>query len=115
MFTMDWLAGQAAFIYAFNKPAVIVDKIVEAVVDVVVPGRGAGESNWFWRNLRSFERDGDRIAKELDIRAELRNWDREFPFFHHEMIVRYAAGFLASAVAVAAWGQLRSLFSSKRR
>ena len=25
--------------------------------------------------LRSLERDSDRIAKELDIRAELRNWD----------------------------------------
>ena len=69
----------------------------------------------FWRNLRSLERDGDRISKELDIRAELRNWDGEFPYFHHELIVRYAAGFMASAVAVAAWGQLRSLFSSKRR
>ncbi len=54
------------------------------------------------------------VSKELDIRGELRNWDREFPFFHHELIVRYAAGFLASAVAVAAFGQVRSLFSSKR-
>ena len=39
----------------------------------------------------------------------------EFPFFHHELIVRYAAGFLASAVAVAAFGQVRSLFSSSKR
>jgi len=65
--------------------------------------------------VRSLERDSDRISKELDIRAELRNWDNEFPYFHHEMIVRYVCGFLASAVAVAAWGQLRSLFSTKRR
>jgi len=42
------------------KPAVIVDKLIEAVVDVLVPGKGAGESNWFWRNLRSLERDSDR-------------------------------------------------------
>ena len=69
----------------------------------------------FWRNLRSLERDSDRISKELDIRAELRNWDREFPFFHHEMIVRYAAGFLASAVAVTAFGQVKALFSSSKR
>ena len=55
------------------------------------------------------------VSKELDIRQELRNWDREFPFFHHELIVRYAAGFLASAVAVAAFGQVRSLFSSSKR
>lgn len=69
----------------------------------------------FWRNLRSLERDSDRISKELDIRAELRNWDREFPFFHHEMIVRYAAGFLASAVAVTAFSQIKALFSSSKR
>lgn len=69
----------------------------------------------FWRNLRSLERDSDRISKELDIRAELRNWDREFPFFHHEMIVRYAAGFLASAVAVTTFGQIKALFSSSKR
>ena len=82
-----------------------------------MPGRGAGESNWFWRNVRSLERSNDRISKELDIRAELRNWDGEFPYFHHEMIVRYAAGFVASAVAVGVWGQLRSLFgtTTKRR
>jgi len=117
MISLDWICGQCAFIYAFNKikPAVIVDKLIEALVDVIVPGKGAGESNWFWRNLRSLERDSDRISKELDIRQELRNWDREFPFFHHELIVRYAAGFLASAVAVAAFGQVRSLFSSSKR
>ncbi|KAL7441331.1 hypothetical protein ACHAXH_005789 [Discostella pseudostelligera] len=117
MFTMDWMCGQIAFIYAFNKikPAVIVDKIIEAAVDVLVPGRGAGEGNWFWRNIRSLERDSDKISKELDIRADLRNWDREFPYFHHELIIRYFAGFLASAVAVAAWGQLRSLFSSTKK
>jgi len=114
---MDWLSGQIAFIYAFNKiqPAVIVDKIIEAAVDILVPGRGAGESNWFWRNVRSIERDSDRISKELDIRGELRNWDREFPYFHHELIVRYFAGFVASAVAVAAIGHLRSLFSTSKR
>ena len=67
--------------------------------------------------MRSLERDGDRISKELDIRAELRGWDQEYPYFHHELIVRYAAGLLASSVAVFAWGQVRSLFGlgTKRR
>ncbi|KAL7550869.1 hypothetical protein ACHAWF_014075 [Thalassiosira exigua] len=48
MFTMDWLCGQVAFVYAFNKvrPATFVDKIIQSAVDVLVPGRGAGESNW---------------------------------------------------------------------
>jgi hypothetical protein len=75
MITSDWLCGQIAFIYAFNKvrphrkqfaamplspqpqlcrnifvlqvkPAQIVDKLVEIAVDILVPGRGAGEGNW---------------------------------------------------------------------
>ncbi|KAL3779223.1 hypothetical protein ACHAW5_009994 [Stephanodiscus triporus] len=117
MFSMDWLCGQIAFIYAFNKikPAVIVDGIIAAVVDAVVPGRGAGESTWFWRHLRSIERDTDRISRELDMRAELRRWDDEFPYFHHELIVRYVAGFMASAAAMFAWGQIRSLFVTNKR
>ena len=117
MLTMDWICGQIAFIYAFNKikPAIVVDKIIEAVVDVVVPGRGAGESTWFWRHLRSLERDGDRLSKELDIRVDLRNWDAEFPYLHHELIVRYVAGFIASAAAIFAWGQVRSLFTTNKR
>lgn len=96
------------------KPAVIVDKIVEAAVDILVPGRGAGESNWLMRNLRSLERDSDRISKELDIRADLRRWDDEFPYFHHELIVRYAAGILASAVTVMACDKMRGLLFPRR-
>ncbi|KAL7517017.1 hypothetical protein ACHAWX_001976 [Stephanocyclus meneghinianus] len=48
MISTDWLCGQIAFIYAFNKvkPAQIVDKLVEIAVDIMVPGRGAGEGNW---------------------------------------------------------------------
>ncbi len=66
-----------AFIYAFNKikPTVIVDKIIEAVVDAVVPGQGAGESTWFWCHLESFERDGARISKELGIPLSLSRAD----------------------------------------
>ena len=29
------------------KPAAIVDKIIEIALDLVVPGRGAGETNWY--------------------------------------------------------------------
>lgn len=29
------------------KPAVVVDKIIEIALDLLVPGRGAGESNWY--------------------------------------------------------------------
>eukprot|EP01082_Thalassiosira_pseudonana_P006281 g5898.t1.1.5e174189 g5898 g5898.t1 contig20:391916-392433(-) len=93
--SVDWLCGQLAFIYSFNKvkPAVIVDKLIEIAVDIIVPGRGAGESNLFMRNLRSFERDGDRISKELGtftfvlfywsryvIVNATKHWDCSFPF-----------------------------------
>ena len=76
-----------------------------------MPGRGAGESDWFRRNVRSFQK---KLDIRYDIRTELRNWDREFPYFPHEIIVRYAAGFVASAVAIAVWGQLRSLFGTTK-
>ncbi|KAL7474981.1 hypothetical protein ACHAW6_000917 [Cyclotella cf. meneghiniana] len=117
MISTDWLCGQIAFIYAFNKvkPAQIVDKLVEIAVDIMVPGRGAGEGNWFMRNIRSFERDSDKISKELDIRQELRNWDREFPYFHHELIVRYVFGFLASSLAVFVFDKLKALFFPRKR
>ncbi len=36
----------SVFFVAKIKPAVIVDKIIEAAVDILVPGRGAGEGNW---------------------------------------------------------------------
>ena len=67
------------------------------------------------RNIRSFERDSDKISKELDIRQELRNWDMEFPYFHHELIVRYAVGFMASSLAVFLFDKLRALFVPRKR
>ena len=32
--------------FAQVKPAVIVDKIIELALDLVVPGRGNGDSSW---------------------------------------------------------------------
>jgi len=112
---MDWLCGQVAFVYAFNiiQPTIVVDKIVAAALDILVP-RGSGESNWFARHWRSLENNADRMARERDIRADLRQWDRDYPFLHHELLVRYCAGFVASAAAAMVWGHLKSLFSKKR-
>jgi hypothetical protein len=67
------------------------------------------------RNIRSLERDSDKISKELDIRQELRNWDREFPYFHHELIVRYVVGFLASSLAVFVLDKLKAFFFPRKR
>mmetsp|Transcript_15526 Transcript_15526/g.24134 ORF Transcript_15526/g.24134 Transcript_15526/m.24134 type:complete len:119 (-) Transcript_15526:314-670(-) len=98
---MEWIVGQIAFAFAFQKvePAKVVDKIIEIVVDVLTPGRGAGESNWWMRTWRSLEHHHEKSSRELDIRSNLREWDSEFPYLHHELIIRYAAGFLAYSFA----------------
>jgi hypothetical protein len=40
-------------------------------------------------------------------------WDEDMPFLHHELIVRYAAGLLASTVALTVYDMFRG--SNKRR
>lgn len=89
------------------KPAAIVDKLVEIAIDFLLPGKGAGESNWWNRGWRMIEQQADRTSKELDIRSDLRRWDDEFPFFHHELVVRYISGFLASTVVMTIYNELR--------
>jgi len=45
---VTWLTSFKLRSHSYKiKPAAIVDKIVEAAIDVLVPGRGAGESNWW--------------------------------------------------------------------
>jgi len=118
VFTMDgsWLLGQIAFVYAFNKvkPSAIIDKLIEITLDVLVPGRGAGGSNWWNQGWRMIEEQADRTSKEMDIRGELRKWDEEFPFMHHELIVRYIAGFFASTVVMTVYNELRGGRTRKR-
>jgi len=111
-----YLIAQIAFVFAFNKvkPAAIVDKIVEIALDILVPGKGAGESNWWNRGWRMIEQQADRTSKELDIRSDLRRWDEEFPYFHHELVVRYVAGFFASTVVMTIYNELRGGRNRKR-
>lgn len=81
-----------------------------------MPGRGAGESNWFYRGLRNLEQNVDKTSRELDIRTELRNWDEHYPWIHHELIIRYVAGGLASTMAMFLYNSLlRSGKSRSRR
>lgn len=58
------------------------------------------------------QRGSQRIEKEMEIRSNLANWDEEFPFMHHELIVRYAAGLLASTIALTIYDLFRA---QKRR
>ena len=38
------------------------------------------------RGLRSIQQTSERAQRELEIRSDLRRWDEEFPFMHHELI-----------------------------
>jgi hypothetical protein len=108
------------------KPAKIVDKAIAFWLDIVTPGRGAGESNWwvervghyretpcrtthaqilnklfcrFQNGIRRFEQTSERASRELDIRRTLRDWDNQYPEIHHELIVRWVCGAIVSIVA----------------
>eukprot|EP00551_Chaetoceros_affinis_P012284 CAMPEP_0203668792 /NCGR_PEP_ID=MMETSP0090-20130426/5339_1 /ASSEMBLY_ACC=CAM_ASM_001088 /TAXON_ID=426623 /ORGANISM="Chaetoceros affinis, Strain CCMP159" /LENGTH=79 /DNA_ID=CAMNT_0050533329 /DNA_START=129 /DNA_END=365 /DNA_ORIENTATION=- len=73
----------------------------------MTPGRGTGESSWWMRGLRNVQRSSERIEKEMELRSHLAAWDDEFPFMHHELIIRYGAGLLASAAALAVYDLFR--------
>lgn len=97
------------------RPSEVVDKIIHFFVDIITPGRGTGTSSWWMRGIRSVQRSSQRIEKELEIRSHLAQWDDEFPFMHHELIIRYGAGLLASAAAIAVYDLFRSSGRSRRR
>jgi hypothetical protein len=61
--------------------------------------------------MRSLEQGGERYSREIEIRTELRRWDREYPQIHHELIVRWLAGAVVSMVATSLYN---SLFVSRR-
>lgn len=106
---MEWLLGNLSFAFAFHKakPAAIVDEIIKIWLDIVTPGRGAGESNWLFQGIRSIEQQAERASRELDLRSDLRKWDEEFPWIHHELIVRYICGGLASTTVMFLYNSLR--------
>jgi len=59
------------------------------------------------RGWRSLERTADRASREIDIRSDLRNWDTQYSFMHHELVVRYAAGLITSSIAMTALRWIR--------
>ena len=107
---MEALISTASFLYAFHKvnPTEIVDKVIDVILKTVTPGKGMGESSWWMKGIRHIEQTTERANNELTIRSNLRQWDEDWPMFHHEVIVRYAAGFLASYVSVVAYNFLFS-------
>jgi hypothetical protein len=61
------------------------------------------------------QRGSQRIEKEMEIRSNLAQWDEDFPWIHHELILRYAAGLLASTAALTIYDLLRAENKSRRR
>ena len=69
--------------------------------------------NRWMRGIRNVQRNTAKIEREFEIRSDLARWDDEFPYMNHEMIVRYAAGMLASSLAVTVYTTLR--YPGRRR
>ena len=110
------LVCQLSFWYTVYevKPGAIVDRVIQFWVDLMTPGRGTGERDWWMRALRSLEQTGERTTRELDIRRDLRRWDQDHPEIHHELIVRYLCGALVSVAATSLYSSLRRSSHSRR-
>jgi len=67
------------------------------------------------RGLRQIEQQAERAQHELDLRSNLRQWDDEYPFLHHELILRYAAGILASNIVSSIYHTMRRSTSPSRK
>lgn len=113
----SWVVSQVSFWYTVRKikPSQIVDKAIEIFLDLVVPGRGAGESNWWMSGFRTIEQGAERTQREMDIRADLRRWDNDFPELHHELLVRWVAGAVVSMVVTSLYNSLKPQSNRSRK
>ncbi|CAJ1953380.1 unnamed protein product [Cylindrotheca closterium] len=105
----SWVISQVSFWYTVNKvkPAQVVDKVIELFLDIVTPGRGAGENSWLMKGWRSIEQSFDRADREIEIRNDLRRWDNQFPEIHHELIVRWLSGAVVSIAVTSIYNGLK--------
>lgn len=69
----------------------------------------------FFKGIRSIEQQAERTSRELDIRSDLRRWDEEFPWIHHELVIRYVVGGLASTTVMFLYNTLRGGNKERRR
>jgi|UPI000581B62B hypothetical protein len=98
-----WVVQQVSFWFTVYeiKPGLIVDRAIAFGLDVFTPGRGAGASAWWMRGWRAVEQSAERTSREMDWRRTLRDWDHRHPQIHHELILRYVCGAVASLAATA--------------
>lgn len=97
------------------NPTKIVDNLIAIWLDLTIPGGGVGERSFWmsgWRMLQQTER---RASKEMEIRNDLYRWDCENPQCHHELIVRYLCGALASLVCTCVYNELVDTFGRNNR
>ena len=45
------------------KPGKVVDKVIDMVLDILIPGKGVGQGNWLSRSLRSIENQAERTTR----------------------------------------------------
>jgi hypothetical protein len=76
-------------------------------LDIVTPGRGAGENNIFMKGWRAVEQGFDRTDREIEIRNDLRRWDNQFPEIHHELIVRWLSGAVVSMAVTSFYNAMK--------
>lgn len=96
------------------KAATIVDKLIAFWVDLCTPGRGAGESTWWMQSIRTVSQSTERTSREMDIRNTLRQWDRDHPQIHHELILRYLCGAFVSVACTSFYNAIRRSMSNDR-
>jgi hypothetical protein len=65
--------------------------------------------------LRQLEEGADRANREMDIRSSLRQWDRDYPEIHHELIVRWIAGAVVSICITSIYNGLKPQRPKDRR
>lgn len=61
------------------------------------------------------EQSAERTSRELEIRADLRNWDNDYPMIHHELMVRYLCGAVASGLVMGVYDGFRRDSGSRKR
>uniref|UniRef100_A0A7S1BNA1 Uncharacterized protein n=1 Tax=Corethron hystrix TaxID=216773 RepID=A0A7S1BNA1_9STRA len=95
-----FIVGALTFttVFMLVDPVAILDYSVSQLVAVLVPRRVAGETNWCIRGIKRIEYEAEKLDKEREIRSHIREWDRCFPDFHHETLVRCCSGLVASRV-----------------
>jgi hypothetical protein len=59
------------------------------------------------QGIRTIGQQTERTSREIDLRNTLRQWDRDHPQIHHELIVRYICGAIISVGCTSFYNAIR--------